>query len=137
MSVCKTASIAPESARHGGQPSLQGPEGGGRRPRTSHPLAGSSCPGSPTRHGAGGKGGETAQWLDNMLASNPCRDAFVSTSSIQSQTPAQAPINSGSLLTTYSTPGWMLSPNLCPKHAGITAIIPSPPPLFCDHFIEI
>lgn len=29
--------------------------------------------------------------LDNALASNPCRDAFVSTSSKRSQTPAQAP----------------------------------------------
>lgn len=42
--------------------------------------------------GMGGEGvGETAQWLDNMLASNPCRNAFVSTSSLHSQTPALAP----------------------------------------------
>lgn len=45
-------------------------------------------------HQAWGRGGagETAQWLDNTLASNSFRDAFVSTSSIHAQTPAPSTI---------------------------------------------
>lgn len=61
--------------------------GGGRTLPT--PWQGAAAQDLPPGMGAGR--GETAQWLDNMLASNPCRVAFVSTSSIHSQTPAQDP----------------------------------------------
>lgn len=70
MSVCKTASVARESARHGGQPSLQGPQeaaaGGGH----ALPTPGrEQLPRIP--HQTWGWG--AAQGLDNMLASNPGR----------------------------------------------------------------
>lgn len=91
------------SAAHGEYECLQDSEcSSGVRPA----MVGSLLPRDPKEAGGGhalptpwqgaaaqdlppGMGGGAAQWFDNVLASNPCRDAFVSASSQHSQTPAQ------------------------------------------------
>lgn len=82
---CRETGERAASARHGGQPPLQGPgQGGGRGTCPLPSLPGSSPPGAPNKYGA-------AQLLDNLQAGHQGpRETLVCTSSICSRTPAQA-----------------------------------------------
>lgn len=96
------------------------------------PWQGAAAQGLPP-----GMGGGAAQWFDNVLTSNPCRDAFVSTSSQHSHQP-KPHINRGPLTghLLHARPNALFKPlsKTCRYDGHCSPLLPT---LFCDHFIEI